>query len=576
MRLQERKGTVDGYEWRCRNQSKDNRHDVVWSIGLNHLGRSPQSNPWYFEKNPGGSFQLMPRNYQTVFSCFLSGHIKALAFRQVRSPRRKFMANSSSNRNNGNAPRSVSEQIFRPLISQSELEGIPELGNLVGEDSAMDVTEANVRFIRFLQSRFEEIVICSPLYQRIISSSVLEIVYRVFPNLTWGCGSPVVKTSDNGRHAMSSSPVPLKTRRVGQRCMLNLSRADKSSRWRGKRRAWFLPDDPHTASLVRLRGGWRHFRKKLCTRYYGSNAAENGCAYVRHASTDFILEPKCINCSQLRSADSKLCPKSRTGKQIHEIKTKNSQANISNIRSDITTSNSLSTSAASSSSTVSIITPLPACPVLETTITTSNAIPATSQDAKQTSKPRNSRTSAVSLFEPDLRQGTTSVIGHQSLNTIPFMRLPEKRESLVPREERSTFMPLGGEKVFSPHGRISLKKPAFTSVRNRSQATKTVQTEPLVEKEHQPWLIRAKNSADHLCVELTNYINNLIHSPKSPEVEVGAVGEKTGTMDIAGSTGIGKGTTFVMARFKIPVEVFTLTTLTRQSLPGEILQEYAP
>ncbi|GFU72263.1 uncharacterized protein TNCV_370181 [Trichonephila clavipes] len=36
----------------------------------------------------------------------------------------------------------------------------------------------------------------------------------------------------------------------------------------------------------------------------------------------------------------------------------------------------------------------------------------------------------------------------------------------------------------------------------------------------------------------------------------------------AGSTGIGKGTTFVMARFKIPVEVFTLSTLTRPSLPG--------
>ncbi|GFX45474.1 mitotic-spindle organizing protein 2A [Trichonephila clavipes] len=29
MRLQERKGTVDGYEWRCRSQSKDNPHDVV-------------------------------------------------------------------------------------------------------------------------------------------------------------------------------------------------------------------------------------------------------------------------------------------------------------------------------------------------------------------------------------------------------------------------------------------------------------------------------------------------------------------------------------------------------------------
>ncbi|GFW96109.1 uncharacterized protein TNCV_958221 [Trichonephila clavipes] len=32
---------------------------------------------------------------------------------------------------------------------------------------------------------------------------------------------------------MSLSPVPLKTRRVGQRCMLNLSRAETSSRWWG-------------------------------------------------------------------------------------------------------------------------------------------------------------------------------------------------------------------------------------------------------------------------------------------------------------------------------------------------------
>ncbi|GFW00303.1 hypothetical protein TNCV_4355001 [Trichonephila clavipes] len=32
MRLQERKRTVDGYEWRCRSQSKDNPHDVVRSV----------------------------------------------------------------------------------------------------------------------------------------------------------------------------------------------------------------------------------------------------------------------------------------------------------------------------------------------------------------------------------------------------------------------------------------------------------------------------------------------------------------------------------------------------------------
>ncbi|GFU68590.1 uncharacterized protein TNCV_3624111 [Trichonephila clavipes] len=48
-----------------------------------------------------------------------------------------------------------------------------------------------------------------------------------------GCGSPVIKVSDHGRHVMSSSPVPLKTRRVGQRCTLNLSRAETSSHWCG-------------------------------------------------------------------------------------------------------------------------------------------------------------------------------------------------------------------------------------------------------------------------------------------------------------------------------------------------------
>ncbi|GFV88642.1 uncharacterized protein TNCV_1244521 [Trichonephila clavipes] len=42
-----------------------------------------------------------------------------------------------------------------------------------------------------------------------------------------GCGSPEVKVSDYGRHVMSLSPVPLKTRRV------NLSRAEMSSHWCG-------------------------------------------------------------------------------------------------------------------------------------------------------------------------------------------------------------------------------------------------------------------------------------------------------------------------------------------------------
>ncbi|GFW13577.1 hypothetical protein TNCV_1210431 [Trichonephila clavipes] len=48
-----------------------------------------------------------------------------------------------------------------------------------------------------------------------------------------GCGSLVVNVSDHGRHVMNSSPVLLKTHRVAQRCTLNLSRAETSSRWCG-------------------------------------------------------------------------------------------------------------------------------------------------------------------------------------------------------------------------------------------------------------------------------------------------------------------------------------------------------
>ncbi|GFW96497.1 putative RNA-directed DNA polymerase from transposon BS [Trichonephila clavipes] len=46
----------------------------------------------------------------------------------------------------------------------------------------------------------------------------------------------------------------------------------------GKRHAWFLPDDRHTASLVGLRGGWRHARTKLYMRTYGSKCC---CARVK-------------------------------------------------------------------------------------------------------------------------------------------------------------------------------------------------------------------------------------------------------------------------------------------------------
>ncbi|GFW16001.1 hypothetical protein TNCV_4432741 [Trichonephila clavipes] len=47
-------------------------------------------------------------------------------------------------------------------------------------------------------------------------------------------GSHVVKVTDSLLwHVVSSSSVPLKTRRVGERCTLNLSGAQKCSRWCG-------------------------------------------------------------------------------------------------------------------------------------------------------------------------------------------------------------------------------------------------------------------------------------------------------------------------------------------------------
>ncbi|GFU64002.1 RNase H domain-containing protein [Trichonephila clavipes] len=51
-------------------------------IELHHLRRTSPSHPWYFGRNPGGSFKLMPRKYQSAFSRFVSGHIKALTFWQ--------------------------------------------------------------------------------------------------------------------------------------------------------------------------------------------------------------------------------------------------------------------------------------------------------------------------------------------------------------------------------------------------------------------------------------------------------------------------------------------------------------
>ncbi|GFW09992.1 hypothetical protein TNCV_4207571 [Trichonephila clavipes] len=71
-------------------------------------------------------------------------------------------------------------------------------------------------------------------------------------------GYQVVKVSNHGWHVSSSSPVPQKTRRVGQRCTLNLSRAEMSSRWS-------ITKSPHVAeqcdvNIHSLGDGPRNFK----------------------------------------------------------------------------------------------------------------------------------------------------------------------------------------------------------------------------------------------------------------------------------------------------------------------------
>ncbi|GFY07308.1 hypothetical protein TNCV_5084951 [Trichonephila clavipes] len=87
--------------------------------------------------------------------------------------------------------------------------------------------------------------------------------------------SRVVKVSDHGRLVMSSSPVPLKTRCVGQRCTLNLSRAQTSSRWL---REWTQNACGQHAQLkTTIKGGAiEDIRCKCTTATAGSDVVQSG------------------------------------------------------------------------------------------------------------------------------------------------------------------------------------------------------------------------------------------------------------------------------------------------------------
>ncbi|GFX57303.1 hypothetical protein TNCV_3914671 [Trichonephila clavipes] len=125
----------------------------------------------------------------------------------------------------------------------------------------------------------------------------------------------------------------------------------------GKGRAWFLPDDRHTTSLIGLRGEWKHARTKFF----------------------FTLMDPMLLCPVTKSSTTTQANLLSSTSSASVTSSTESQPTISAIDTAPYTSNSLSTSATFSLSTV--------CPILQTTTTSSNAIPPTSQDAKLTSKP---------------------------------------------------------------------------------------------------------------------------------------------------------------------------------------------
>ncbi|GFY21501.1 uncharacterized protein TNCV_1166491 [Trichonephila clavipes] len=100
-------------------------------------------------------------------------------------------------------------------------------------------------------------------YRSRFLAGLVRLRLRVRPRPS-GRGSVVVKV--RGRHVTTSNPVPLKTRRVGERCTLNLSRAQTSTRWCGvivRRGACQLRCRPRYLTMVQ--NDEVHRQKPLCS-----------------------------------------------------------------------------------------------------------------------------------------------------------------------------------------------------------------------------------------------------------------------------------------------------------------------
>ncbi|GFX45328.1 transposable element Tcb1 transposase [Trichonephila clavipes] len=132
------------------------------------------------------------------------------------------------------------ESVIPPLraVQKHQITSKEQLKSVLQEEWLNIAPETTRHLVESMPRRLEAVISAKAF--RIYSKKGISSGFRSY-------GSRVVKVSDHGRHVMSSSPVPLKTHRVGQRCTLNLSRAEMSSRWCGAvvRRGGAISGDVH-------------------------------------------------------------------------------------------------------------------------------------------------------------------------------------------------------------------------------------------------------------------------------------------------------------------------------------------
>ncbi|GFT71243.1 uncharacterized protein TNCV_3002351 [Trichonephila clavipes] len=96
----------------------------------------------------------------------------------------------------------------------------------------------------------------------------------------------------------------------------------------GKRRAWFLPDDRHPASLFGLRGGGRHARTNVFTLTYGSNTAVPGSPKVNSLTPISQTYSQAAKCAPLTLLQSSSLPKPIISPSIPSVSASSAQADL--------------------------------------------------------------------------------------------------------------------------------------------------------------------------------------------------------------------------------------------------------